>query len=342
MSKRIALILALILSFTFLVRDSSYGQNSRDSTECHELTIYVIPSHLFVDWQNPSTLYKTTINSWLYSKLHKYSYFIGHLFIELNTTLLDEPIITSVRSTGNKEKKRLLFKEKIGLGIIGAAFPGRMETNGELLASIECAVKKDREIAFIKYRINKEAASRIIEYLEGFTTKDSNSVAPCDAYGGGFWPRYEKEGAGCSAFGIAAMEVAGLKCDYPEWVHRINIPADLVGGEFNNFIRVKNKDIKRRKTWYGGSGTANVDYFPFFIYDPTLIYNWIMEQREILSNNDGTSISQPFTTAIKKESRGTIPGLFMDARSVAVPVNDPVFKKRIEYSVFVDRFLIRK
>ena len=336
MNKRVAIILVFFLLYAFFVQNRVWGQQSAEQEEINELTIYVIPSHLYVNWDSPSTLYKTTALSWFYAKFHKYSYGVGHLFIELNTPLLKEPIMTSIRSTGNKEKKRMILKDKVGLGLIGAAMPGRMESREELSASIDYNVKKDREIAFIKYRINRSAALRIIEYINGFTQKGADSIAPCDFYGGGFWPRYEKEGAGCSSFGIVAMDVAGLKIDYPEWIHSVNIPSELLGGEFNKFRKVMISKIERSRTWYKGDGAANVDYFPFFIYDPTLIYDWIMKQRDSLASGTGKSSNQ-FIPEEKKQGRGTIPGLYMDASSIAAP-EDPIFTKRKERSVFVDCF----
>ncbi|MEA5005460.1 MAG: hypothetical protein VB022_03510 [Rikenellaceae bacterium] len=337
MRKWVIYPVTIIIAFMLYVSSDLYGMTRQDSTDNHEFIIYVIPSTQYIDWQSPSTLYKSTTKSWIKSKFSKCSYYIGHLFIELRSSLVDEPILMSVRSTGDKEKKRLLFKERVGIGIIGAALPGRIETKEELTVSIDHYLKKARRIAFIKYSINRDAAHRIIQYLEGFMTKDSTSYAACDAYGGAFWPRYKGEGAGCSAFGMVALEVAGIKYDYEDWLHRVNIPANLVGGEFNNNIKIKNRDIKRQKAWDDGHGIMNVDFFPFFIYDPSLIYNWIIEQRDKYLNDSILSDRQFYPAVIKKD-RGDIPGLCIDARNVTAPVYEPIFIKRTDYSVFIDRF----
>lgn len=338
MKRWFVFILPFIISPMLHVSPELYGMPPQDSTDRHELIVYAVPSFQYIDWQSPSTLFKSTTKSWIKSKFSRYSYYIGHLFIELRSSLLDEPLLISVRSTGNEEKKRLLLKEKVGVGIIGAALPGRIETTEELTASIDHNLKKQRRIAFIKYAINREAALRVLEYIEGFMAKDSTSYAACDAYGGAFWPRYQGEGAGCSAFSMVALEVAGLKYDYEDWLHRVNIPANLVGGEFNNNIKVKNSTIKRQTSWDDGLGIKNTDFFPFFIYDPSLIYNWIIEQRDKYVS-DTTLSGNRFSPAVIKKDRGDIPGLYMDARNVQAPVSEPIFTKRDEYSVFIDRFI---
>lgn len=337
MKRWIIYILPLIIAPILHVSSDLYGMPPQDSTEQHELIVYVIPSLQHIDWQSPSTLFKTTVKSWIKSQFVRHSYYIGHLFIELRTSLTDKPLLISVTSTGGVEKKSLLLNDKIGVAIIGAALPGRIETSEELTATIDFNLKKARRIAFIKYSINRDAALRILKYIEGFTAKDSTSYAACDAYGGAFWPRYEGEGAGCSAFGMVALEVAGLKYDYEDWLNRVNIPANLVGGEYNNNIKVKNSTIKRQKAWDDGLGVKNTDFFPFFIYDPSLIYNWIIEQREKYVA-DSTLSENLFSPAVIKKDRGDIPGLYMDARNVPAPVSEPIFIKRDVYSVFIDRF----
>lgn len=323
------LIISISLFFSFRL----LGAIQEDTTNNHELTIFVIPSHRNIDWQSPSSLAQTTTKSWISSKFVRHSYYIGHLFIELTSSLLDKPVVTSVRSVGNKEKLRLLYKEKIGMAIIGAPLKGRMESADELVRSIDFTLKKERSIAFIKYSINENAAKRIIEFIEGFSKPDSTSQAPCDIYGGGYWPRYKGEGAGCSAFGMVVMEVAGLKHDYPEWIHSVNIPAELVGGQYNNYIKVKNSTINNTTAWNDGSGTANIDYFSFSIYDPTLIYNWIINMRSTCET-DTSVILSGFKPAVITRDQGTIPGLYLDARNMHIPLDEPVFKERETFSIF--------
>jgi len=54
-------------------------------------------------------------------------------------------------------------------------------------------------------------------------------------------------GAGCSAFGIAALKLTGAKIDYPEWYVKVKVPYDLVGGEYNNMLKVKPREVFKKR-----------------------------------------------------------------------------------------------
>lgn len=167
-----------------------------DTSAVHELTIYVIQSYSPINWKSPSSLYRSSVESYTKSLFKKNAYSIGHLFIEFSTPLLDSVVITSIRSASGAEKRRLVMKDKIGLGLLGAVMQGRMESREEL----------KKGLRFITYRINDESALRVIEFLEKFTKKSDGQNAPCDFYSGAFWSRYENEGGGCTSFGLSDME----------------------------------------------------------------------------------------------------------------------------------------
>lgn len=294
-----------------------------DSSDVHELTIYVIPSYSKINWESPASLYKSSFESYTKSlfKTHKYS--IGHLFIELSTPLLDSVILTSIRISSDAEKRRLVLKDQIGLGILGTVMHGRMESSEELTKKI-IYFSKRKQLAFIKYRISKESVLRVIEFIKVFCTKTDDGFTPCQYYGGAFWPRFEKEGAGCSSFGISVMAVAGLSVEYPEWKLSVNIPMNLVGGVYNNNSKIKRRTILKTDKWHNGEGVENVDFIPLTLYDPSLIFKWIIEQRKA-----GT------VEAIEKDNT---PGLLIDATKISVPLEVPVFSKRCKNSLFIDIF----
>jgi len=336
MSKRSALIFLLI--FPFLTQIYTFaravGHNSfpfesgtfttdEDSAAVHELTIYVIPSFSPLNWESPASLYRSTFESYTKSlfKTHKYS--IGHLFIEFSTPLIDSVVLTSIRSSSDAEKRRLALKDKIGLGMLGAVLQGRMESRAELSKKIAYFSKK-KQLAFIKYRISKESALRVIEFLKAFCSETREALTPSHYYGGAFWPRFINEGAGCSSFGMSVMEVAGLFIDYPDWRYSVNIPINLIGGVYNNGVKVKQRTILKTNKWHSSEGNVNVDYVPITLYDPSLIFNWIILQRK---------------TAIKEAVEiNNIPGLYFDSREINLPEEVPIFFKRKNPSLFIDIF----
>lgn len=331
MEKRALLLLTVILYI--FSPDSAAGRSiaDTDTSQVHELTIYVVPSLYKLDWSSPSSLLETSFKSYSIAVFRKNAYSIGHLFIELSTPLLDSVLLTSIRSTSGAQTRKLVLNERIGLGILGADLHGRMETRKELLQKIS-HFSASKKLAFIKFRLNKKSTERVIEYIRKFTSRSNNGHAPYDFYGGAFWPGFENEGAGCTSFGLFAMQAAGLSINYPDWMVSINIPMALVGGEYNNHSKVSRREIHRTHKWHNGSGVENVDYIPLSIYDPSLIYNWIIAR---------TDKKDEFVPYIIKDFPGvrrSIKGLYMDARSVTVPENEPLFRQRSKSSLFIDVF----
>ena len=277
-----------------------------------ELTIYLIPSTSPLDWGSPSSLYKSARKSFTKSAFRKESYSLGHMFIELSSPLCDSIIMTSIRATNIREAHKMLFKDGYGLSILTSSVEGRMESRSELEKKIEYFSKRGL-INFISYRINEESAHRVLDFIRGFTDTTAAFIKSRH-YGGSYWARFEGEGGGCTSFGLSALEVAGIKIDYPEWRVKVAIPADLLGGAPTG-KKVSVREIKRRESWHDGQGISGIDFLDFEIYDPTYIFRWIVQTLE--------NLSEQFTPIIKNG----ILGLFLDATDIEPP-SEPIFIKR--------------
>lgn len=292
-----------------------------------ELSIFVIPSHRPLDWTSPSSILRSTVNSFMEASFSRKLYSIGHLFIELTNPEGIPLIRTSIASKEPSEQRAMVLKEKIGLAMLGAPVKGRMESMEELETKINRFAKK-RKISFISYKILPAAAERVINFVKAFTSRDSAGFSQSDIYGGAFWPRFKGEGAGCSAFGMAALELTGARIDYPDWYVKVQVPYDLVGGKYNNGNKIRPRDILQRKYWYKGSGIENEDYYTHFIYDPSYIYNWILNQLS------ADHLPEGFTKSTKTSKNGrVIEGLSFDATNIKTP-SEPIFKERAYPSIF--------
>lgn len=295
-----------------------------DTSTVHELTIYAIPSLVELNWDSPSSLLKSAANSFFLGMFVKTRQRIGHIFIEFKTPLLDSVFLSGFTTAPGENMGTLAMKEHVGLGVLGATVKGHLEHRAYLEKRIKIFAAK-KKIAFIKYRISEEAALRVKKYLEGFTKENEDGYSPSSIYGGALWPRNEDEGAGCSAFGISALDVAGININHPDWMVSVNIPMDLVGGHFNNNRKVRILQINRRDHWHDGSGKENVDYIPYSVYDPSLVFSWILNQRKLKET----------LTPVENDN---IPGLYYDARSIKISEFEPVFIKREKSTLFVDFF----
>ncbi len=298
----------------------------QDTTQIHELLLYSVPSYIPLKWKSPSSLMESSIDSFILSKFAKKTYSIGHMIIVLKTPMADSTIRMAMRSTSNSEKINLFIKDGVGLGILGAPMKGRLETNSEIDEFLQFYQRREKRISFLRYILNDKATERVLKFLSIFSGKEDPQYQPYKLYGGDFWPRYENEGAGCSAFAVATLDVAGIPIDNPEWYVSVNIPSSIVGGKYNNGKKVKGVDIEFAKKWHNGDGVENVDYFPYKVYDPSKLYNWI---QHLHSNPSGGYA--PYTI-------GRIKGITFDARDITPNLDEPIIKKREEPSVFISVF----
>jgi hypothetical protein len=127
---------------------------------------------------------------------------------------------------------------------------------------------------------------------------------------------------------MAMLDVAGLLGEESKlWIRTVNIPMILIGGKFNNNHRINGRMIKKTTSWDAGSGIKEVDFVPFSIYDPSLIYYWIIQQRK-LSGESGILGYFPSEEDI-------IPGLSVDRRQVKINPEEPIFVRRPDSNLFI-------
>lgn len=295
--------------------------------DIHELTLYVMPTLYPLDWDSPSTLYKSMQQCYMKSTTKRDVYLLGHVAVGITSTLLLKPLLVGQTSGGLAEKLDLIFNEKVGFAIVGAPLQGRVETKRELQRKLKIYAKRDK-LAFIKYKINKKAAQRVLDFITQFSSKMNGNYAPSDFYGGAFWPRYHQEGSGCSAFGIALLELINI-IGQPEidgWELRKKIPMFLIGGEYNNHHKVKYSTILATDQWYEGDGIMNKDYVVYSVFDPSIMFKWIIEKRS--HQND----------AFKSIEEKGVPGIAVDMTNVQFDENEPLFTERTVSNLFIDHY----
>lgn len=325
--KKLILVFAVIVLIPFKGFTESPSENPY---RFHELTLYVIPSTSPFDWSSPSSLLQSYAKGFIKKPFSSNKYILGHLFVQLSSPLLDEPVYTGMVNISHKDFRHHALKEKAGLGILGIAIDGKLEETKEIREKIQAYAKRDN-IASVTYRLNEKSFRQVITFLEYYSSEDSLGHKPSRYYGGAFWPLYEYEGAGCTAFGMAMLSVAGIwEEEMSEWKVEVDIPIELIGGELNGGRAVKLLDILQTKQWHSGRGNENTDYVPFWIFEPTLIYNWIVSQ---------TSAGNKALTGVYRDaSANDMPRLFADFSDTDDNFNEPVITSRDDDNLFIRHF----
>jgi hypothetical protein len=299
--------------------DESINQN-------HEITLYFITSTGKIKWDNPSKLLRSTNLAYLKATLKGNSYVIGHTHARITSTLLTAPLYTGMAGAVHSDKADLILKKKVGLGSLGATIRGKMETEESIKNGLKRYGKMNM-VSYIKFKINAEAVQRMLQFIKYYGQKTECGFAPCEKYNGALWPRYEKEGSGCSAYVMTLLDVANIvPHEAKEWMVDINVPMDLIGGESNNNKKIKFSSILRTKSWYNGNGIEGVDFVNYKVFDPSIIKEWLLKKR---NQNDSLFVAD--------EEEG-LKGVIVDKRNVLCNVNEPVIKQRTDTTLFVKHY----
>lgn len=338
MARRIVLTVSVFLYTTVMFGQSEPGIMPPDHFDTsgvalidqNELTIYVIPSTVKYDWSSPRTLFKSYFKNFKRGLIKKDNYLLGHAFVELNNTKSKERILTGMRSASKKESKKLVLKQHYGLGILGADLPGKLETAADLDKKVTKFSRKG-QLAFMTFFINDETAERLKLFFQSYKDGIDSNKAQGARYGGAFWPRFTGEGAGCSAYAVSFLDLAGLlKEEFDEWLVKINIPMDLIGGPYNSNQKVRLSDIKKHKSWACSEGSDTLAYEYFEIYDPTLMYEWIQG----IWNEQGLCEDLSATPSQFNQAKG----ILIDSRDIPLPAEESIFMERETPSIFIDYF----
>lgn len=315
------------------VYSASANENDLDGL-FNELTLFFIPSVSPICWDSPSELFTTTRNCFIKSLGSSHKYIIGHIIARVRSPKLNKPLYIAMSGSRSWEKAELVFLRGLGLGALGATIHGHIESERTIRHNLEF-YRKRNQLTFIKFLVNDSGIARIMKFIDGFEHKKHRKFAPAWMYNGATWPRYENEGSGCSAFGMALLDVAHLIPEEADsWKMTIKIPMDLIGGKINKKKKIPVSKIKESNSWFQGDGEPDLDYIEHTTYDPSIIYSWCMKEYGNQTNGNTLTASNQFGVT---EENG-VPGLIKDCRDVIINPSEPVFLHREKTDAFTRQY----
>ncbi len=263
-----------------------------------ELTVYVIPPNIPMNWRSPGNLLVSYMQNLLVrNKYVKRRHPMGHVLVELK-----DPTHYAMVGMVAESKQDLAYKvyaQGYGLGILVSALSGKME-EGEVNTK-EVAKRCARgDIAFIHFGLSSSGFERLWAYLEEYKQRGYDKV-----YGGDNKPR-EGKGAGCSAFAVSFIELDSLlpEAVLEQWRVRVQVPCKLIGGPEGGNRWVGLHKILLKHKW---ADTTRQRYRNVVYYEPTLLHQWILNAR---NGHD---------TGIKRVNRLDAPGVEIDRKQWVVP-----------------------
>lgn len=200
-----------------------------------EFTLFVIPPESSLDWSSPGKLARTAGYAEAAGRAHKIAgevetaHSIGHVYVRLSCG--DVNIATTGQTGGGGEFKHALD----GAGGLFQGFGGSLDLPDESDADIATRTASGR-VRFVSFRVRKDTCIHLRGFLDEYVKREAYKV-----YGSQYRPR-RWEGAGCTAFGLAFVETAGLlrrSLYTSDWARQVNVGlarmADVSGDGFYDY-----------------------------------------------------------------------------------------------------------
>ena len=277
------------------------------TANAQELILYAIPSKKNISWDSPGSLLKGYLKNILTKSKYKgYGHPMGHVIVELRDTGRSQVmgmVAVKVSELGSKAAWK-----GYGIGVMYTASQGLLREGEKNIEDLSLHYPGG-DVAYLRFKISDSAFNRLWRYHCEYKEYGFDKI-----YNGLNRPR-EGKGAGCSAYGVSFIEVAGLLPEdiLHQWQMKVNVPEKLIGGPHRNGKWVGLHRVLLTHRW---ADTSREQFRPLAYYEPSLMYAWIVGnyQHEII----------PGIGKIEKEYRGKAIGLVIDLSGQAPP-DEPIW-----------------
>jgi hypothetical protein len=278
----------------------------------NSLALHIIPPNPQLNWKTPRRLLLSLIKASAIDRGH----YIGHVTVEVKCEPpagFEKPIhfMAGMTSKNDDDESTALFKEKVGLGLMFYPFIGHHETTEEIAADIPIYVNQNDRFASLRYMISHETCLRLHKYWEEYSERiERDGIV---YYGLDDRPRYG-EGAGCTAYAVSYVELAGLL--NPElkktWSRTLRVPERYIGTP-DRPVSVWN--VLKAGYW----AREDQPHRSIFFYDTQPMYWWLRKLwRNIDNLPHGYSVDTEMQNRFKRHPR-RLPIIAIKVDAIDVP-----------------------
>ena len=240
---------------------------SFSSFAADEMSLIFINSPKGINWKNPWALTVSTINNSLLKFKNKRVFSISHVFVKIKCESSGRTIHRAMTSATTTEERDLLLNKKVGLGLMFHSYVGKLEKEDVIEKDLKDYEGSDR-VAKMTTIISPEACDRMLTYVDDYEARGYGNM-----YSGLQHDPLNGKGAGCSAFGVSFLEVAGLlEPEYfTDWREHIYIPKRFIGGELTgNKVPVTRLLFKPAAKW--SNKEPNIE---LYAWNPEKMHKWV-------------------------------------------------------------------
>jgi hypothetical protein len=274
-------------------------EEGTEATFENELTLFAIPAPKLtgLSWKNPGGLARRT----LISNALSLSRSLGHAAVRVQCAASGTKPAGHFQSSmidTDDTFRKMVLNEKAGLGVLLRTVPGSLEPEADLQKTLDERYGNGR-MTFIRFAVSSEVCQGLLGYAHEYERLGIGKEY-------GFVRPLYKEGAGCSAFSMAFLELANLdEARFRDaWGFDVRVPMSLIGGRDNPSNKVSVFEL-----FFSTRGWAkeNEPHRRLVGWDPTKMYASISTMAKTSLKNG----------AMKVEKRGRALGLVLDRRNVA-------------------------
>lgn len=232
-----------------------------------QVVLFNIPSPYGIDWRSPHTLLKSVLQNHNSGISHE----IGHVFVGVYCSdqgMAGSPDVLTGMTSASDNSEELLRDRGYGLGLLFHNFDGRLNSEEEALIDIHSGVQTGR-LSYLAFDISRATCQRLVDYEMEYRQRGYDR-----AYGLPNRPLYG-EGAGCSAFGVSFLEVAGIQPAIFQgmWSRHLLVPHRLVGGPMTGFfIPIRRFFLNPLLQW----ASPNELHYPLSFWEPDLMHSYVL------------------------------------------------------------------
>jgi hypothetical protein len=273
-----------------------------------QITLHFIKAPTPTRWDSPRSLTLSALRNQVAKVPGGSRHSIGHAFVELQCG--NSPVVYSgVTSTGNSEERRAIFLEGYGMGVVFKNYRGKFDSQDFIKKDLDAMFETGRS-NFVRFEISNTTCERLTEYLSEYERLGYHKI-----YAGLNARPLLRQSAGCSAYGMSFLELAGLQAtEFEEnWrTYRI-VPRKWVGGPLTG------KRVKILKILTAIPSRWDQDLtrggFPVDFWDPEKMHLWTkLAARDLMA---GANRKFPWPASLIRIGKSS--GVLFDATSVPTP-----------------------
>jgi hypothetical protein len=280
------------------------------SSSAAEMTLYFTNPPKPLNWKTPRSLSLTTARN----SLGKDYAPIGHVNVRLKCEAANahgiSHILTGMSREDRKESQRLVKKYRLGLATFFYDFKGTLDKAEVAQKEIDDSAK-DKRLNGLKIQISEDVCQKLLVFVDEWIKNGSY-----EHYGASHNTSIG-EGAGCAAFAVEFMKLAGLEKHTDEWFRVVIVPHKLIGTKSHKVSLVKMGLTKQ--PW----GKSSEDGPTLKQFDPELMNDWVEKLVKAYQETSEYKISQD----------NGVDFIELDASKVkpvsdALPLLSPPYKKK--------------